>query len=243
MGRSKSHKKSKSHTERDRFVGSWHKGFGSSAKSKARGSKALGRRLVHGFVDRFVDRQSRRHDLGYGFVAWSGLWVRRCSQRHDLGSLFFLSLSLSLFARKSGNCLKWKFWLKPIFGSKPLKHTVNWKYFPENLFSMRNQTLAFTEKHFRKWFEAKTNTAYIYEREGKWMQWMKLLWNIRFILLFESFNRRNWNVIFMFECEEMKWIKENTHFSIFIFPSKFKILFPPKFWSNWNEWNDILVWW
>ena len=26
---------------------------------------------------------------------------------------------------------------------------------------MRNQTPAFTEKHFRKWFEAKTNTALV----------------------------------------------------------------------------------
>ena len=55
VGRSKSHKKSKSHRERDCFVGSWHEGFGSPAKLKARGSKALGRRLVHGFLDRWVE--------------------------------------------------------------------------------------------------------------------------------------------------------------------------------------------
>ena len=217
--------------------------FGEVEGSWVKGSRSK----IGSWVRRSVRRSTKSK-------AWSGLWVRgviwalgspvQSKAWSGLSLLpLSLSLSLSLFARKSGNCLKWKFWLKPISGSKPLKHTVNWKYFPENLFSMRNQTLAFTEKHFRKWFEAKTNTAYIYEREGKWMQWMKLLWNIRFILLFESFNRRNWNVIFMFECEEMKWIKENTHFSIFIFPSKFKILFPPKFWSNWNEWNDILVWW
>ena len=46
---------------------------------------------------------------------WSSVW--------GLGSLF----SLSLFARESGNGLKWKFWLKPISESKPLKHTVTWK--------------------------------------------------------------------------------------------------------------------
>ena len=80
VGQSKSHKKSKSHRERDRFVGSWRKGSGSSAKLKARGSKVLGRRSVRGFVDRW----SRRCDLGSGFVAWSGL------------SLLPLSLSLSL---------------------------------------------------------------------------------------------------------------------------------------------------
>ena len=38
VGRSKSHKKSKSHRER-LFVGSWREGFGSLAKSKAHGSK------------------------------------------------------------------------------------------------------------------------------------------------------------------------------------------------------------
>ena len=197
VGRSKSHKKSKSYTHRDRFVGSWRKGSGSSAKSKAYGSKALGRRSVRGFVDRFVVRRSQRHDLGYGVrgVIWTLGSPMKSKAWYGLS---LLSLSLSLFACESENDLKWKFWLKPISGSKPLKHTVNWKYFLENLFSMRNQTPAFTEKHFRKWFEAKTNTAYIYEREGKWMQWMKLLWNIRFILLFESFNKRNWNVIFMF---------------------------------------------
>ena len=78
VGRSKAHKKSKSQRERDQFVGSWREGSGSPAKSKAHGSKALGWRSVHGFVDR-----------------WSQ------SQRHDLGSLFFLSLSLSLSLRVS----------------------------------------------------------------------------------------------------------------------------------------------
>ena len=70
--RSKSHRKSKSHRERDRFVGSWREGSRSPAKSKARGSKALGRRSVRGFVDRFVDQQSRRRD-----------WRSRQSQRRD----------------------------------------------------------------------------------------------------------------------------------------------------------------
>ena len=130
-------------TQRDQFVGSWRKGSGLPAKSKACGLKALDRWSIRGFVDRFVDQRSQRHDLRW---------------RHDLGSL---SLSLSLFAHEFRNGLKWKFWLKPISGSKLLKHTVNWKYFPKNLFFMRNQTLAFTEKYFRKWFEAKTNTILV----------------------------------------------------------------------------------
>ena len=69
-----------------------------------------------------------------------------------------LSLSLSLFA-----CLrKWfegKILAENIFRVKGLNFTVNWNSFPENPFSMRNQTPAFTKKHFWKWFEAKTNTA------------------------------------------------------------------------------------
>ena len=36
-------------------MGSWCEGSGSSAKSKARGLKALGRRSVRGFVDRWVE--------------------------------------------------------------------------------------------------------------------------------------------------------------------------------------------
>ena len=50
-------------------MGLWREGFSSPAKSKARGLKALGRRSVRGFIDRFVDRRSRRRDLGSRFVA------------------------------------------------------------------------------------------------------------------------------------------------------------------------------
>ena len=142
VGRSKSHKKSKSHRERE--IGSWVHGW---VAGEVEGSWVEGSRSK---IDSWVRRSAKSK-------AWSGLWVRRWSRRHDLGSL---SLSLSLFACESRNGLKWKFWLKPIFGSKPLKHTVNWKYFPENLFSMRSQIPAFTEKHFRTWFEAKTNIAW-----------------------------------------------------------------------------------
>ena len=73
-----------------------------------------------------------------------------------------LSLSLSLFV-----CLrKWfegKILAENIFRVKGLNFTVNWNSFPENPFSMRNQTPAFTEKYFQKWFEAKTNTALYYK--------------------------------------------------------------------------------
>ena len=69
---------------------------------------------------------------GSGLLVRGVIWVR----------------SLSLFARESENGLKWKFSLQTISGSNQLKHTINWKAFPKNLFSMRNQTPAFTEKAF-----------------------------------------------------------------------------------------------
>ena len=69
-----------------------------------------------------------------------------------------LSLSLSLFARLR----KWfegKILAENIFRVKGLNFTVNWNSFLENPFSIHNQTPAFMKKLFRKWFEAKTNTA------------------------------------------------------------------------------------
>ena len=113
------------------------------------------------------------------------LWLSDWSSVWGLGSLFFLSLSLSVFARESGNGLNWKFSLQTISGSKPLKYMVNWKYFLENLFSMCNQTPAFMEKYFRKWFEAKTNTALAFMKlhflvicfvKGKefWFSWIHI---------------------------------------------------------------------
>ena len=48
-------------------MGSWREGSGSPVKSKARGSKALGQRSVHGFVDRWVE----------GSRSKIGSWVRR----------------------------------------------------------------------------------------------------------------------------------------------------------------------
>ena len=72
--------------------------------------------------------------------------------------MWVLSLSLSLFARLR----KWfegKILAENIFRVKGLNFTVNWNSFPENPFSICNQIPAFTEKLFRKWFEAKTNIA------------------------------------------------------------------------------------
>ena len=101
------------------------------------------------------------------------LWVRRsrqwCDDLHFSGfaislslslclRMWVLSLSLSLFARLR----KWfegKILAENIFRVKGLNFTVNWNSFPENPFFIRNQTPTFTEKLFRKWFEAKTNTA------------------------------------------------------------------------------------
>ena len=116
-----------------------------SRMAKLKGAKSKGSKL-------WVRWRSRRVRSGCNSKSkskGSGLWVR--------GVIWVRSLSL--FARESGNGLKWKFLLQTISGSNQLKHTVNWKVFPENLFFMRNQTPTFTEKHFQKWFEVKTNTT------------------------------------------------------------------------------------
>ena len=147
VGRSKSHRKSKSQRERDRFV-------------------ALGRRLW--FEDRFVARRLWvAGEVEGSWVEGSGLkigsWLRRSvcrsakskawsakskskavigevevegcdrrsrrsqSQRISLSLSLSISISVSIFARESGNDLKWKFSLQTISGSKPSKHPVNWK--------------------------------------------------------------------------------------------------------------------
>ena len=64
------------------------------------------------------------------------------------------SLSLSL----SGNTLKWKWKCKMISVVKAFFFSVNGNQFPENRIIRTNQTPAFPEKHFRKWFSPKTNT-------------------------------------------------------------------------------------
>ena len=73
------HTENQNHTERE--IGSWVRGSR---------SKALGRRSVHGFIDQFVDRRSRRRDR------WS--WrSRRCDRFVDRRSRSRrLSLSLSV---------------------------------------------------------------------------------------------------------------------------------------------------
>ena len=120
VGQSKSYRKSK--WEREREIGSW-----------VRGAKALGcrwsRRLVSRRLwveDRFVAR--RLWVAGEVEGSWVkgsrskiGSWVRRSTKSKAL------SLSLFVFARESRNGFKWKFSLQTISGSKPSKHTVNWK--------------------------------------------------------------------------------------------------------------------
>ena len=71
----------------------------------------------------------------------------------DLGSRFVGEVegsSLSLFARLTPKWFEVKFSLQTISGSKPHFTRSTENIFPENLFSMCNQTPVFTEKHFRK---------------------------------------------------------------------------------------------
>ena len=122
VGRSKSHRKSKSQRERERSV----RGSGSKAlgRRSVRGTKALGcrrsrwfvgRRSVHGFVDRFVDQRSRRRDR---FVdRWVCRSVKSKAVIGEVGEVkvegsLSLSLSICVFARESINGLKWKFSLQ-----------------------------------------------------------------------------------------------------------------------------------
>ena len=114
-------------------IGSWREGSRSLAKSKACGLKALGRRSVRGFVDRWSQRcdwrsrQSYRRDR---FVDW---WVRRSAKSKskavisEVGKVEVEGSLSFVFACEFGNGLKWKFSLQTISGSKPSKHPVNWK--------------------------------------------------------------------------------------------------------------------
>ena len=104
-------------------------------------------------------RQSQVDDLASGATISTFLGSRSLSLSLCL-RVWVLSLSLSLFA----SLRKWfegKILAENIFQVKGLNFTVNWNSFPKNPFSIRNKTPAFMEKLFRKWFEAKTNTALI----------------------------------------------------------------------------------
>ena len=67
-----------------------------------------------------------------------------------------LALSLSLSLR---NSFEVKIGMEIHFRSQSLFFWVNGNQFPENSIFRTNQTPAFPEKHFRKWFSPKTNTA------------------------------------------------------------------------------------
>ena len=85
-----------------------------------------------------------------------------------------LSLSLSLSLR---NSFEVKIGTEIHFRGQSLFFSVNWNWFPENSIFQTNQTFAFTEKHFRKWFSLKTNTgiAYIKLNFGKVRVWKKAI--------------------------------------------------------------------
>ena len=67
-----------------------------------------------------------------------------------------LSLSLSLSLR---NSFEVKIGTEIHFRSQSLFFSVNGNQFPKNSIFRTNQIPAFPEKHFRKWFSPKTNTA------------------------------------------------------------------------------------
>ena len=72
----------------------------------------------------------------------------------ELGECVLLSLSLSL-----RNSFEVKIGTKIHFRSQSLFFWVNGNQFSENSIFWTNQIPAFLEKHFKKWFSPKTNTA------------------------------------------------------------------------------------
>ena len=97
----------------------------------------------------------RLADWSSGFASdrWTGLEL----EVHPL-LLLALSLSLSLSLWKP---FEVKIGTEMNFRGQSVFFTVEWNWFPENSIFWTNQTLAFTEKHFRKWFSPKTNTALV----------------------------------------------------------------------------------
>ena len=99
-------------------------------------------------------------------VAWRGRGRR--SDRHDRGFDGAISLSVCVFVSPS---LSTSFSLcaspEMVWSENnnvtllPLFYSQHWKYFQFDPIFSNNQTPTFTEKHFRKWFEAKTNAALI----------------------------------------------------------------------------------
>ena len=106
-----------------------------------------------------LDEQStHRHMEGMRTAIWPAWsWVRRRSLSLSVfAHLWVLSLPLSLFARLR----KWfevKITTKNILRPVALFYSQHWKHFLFDLIFNNNQTSTFTEKHFRKWFETKTN--------------------------------------------------------------------------------------
>ena len=91
-------------------------------------------------------------DRGFDGAISLSLCLRVCES-------FFLSLFLSL--RVSENGLKWKKQRKIFYSPLPLFYGQHWKHFQFDPIFSNNQTPTFTEKHFRKLFEAKTNAPLV----------------------------------------------------------------------------------
>ena len=96
------------------------------------------------------DRDRRRWCLR---TTPTGAWT---CERRWLGLCLPLALSLSLPLR---NSFEVKIGTEIHFRSQSLFFWVNRNQFSENRIFRTNQTSAFPEKHFRKWFSPKTNAA------------------------------------------------------------------------------------
>ena len=127
--------------------------------------------VIDGAISRSVDRDLVKHradcDRREGKFAISDRdrrrWCLRTTptgawtcERRRLGLCLPLALSLSLSLQ---NSFEVKIGTKIHFRSQSLFFWVNGNQFLENRIFRTNQTPAFPEKHFRKWFSPKTNTA------------------------------------------------------------------------------------
>ena len=140
------------------------------AISKHRIWITISRSVNHDLAKHRADRDrrsvSRDRDLGSRSSDWSSrdrrgleLGVRRRSSDWTGARSSTIARSLSLSLSLSGNTLKGKWKCKMISVVKANFFSVNGNQFLENSIFRTNQTSPFPEKHFRKWFSPKTNTA------------------------------------------------------------------------------------
>ena len=148
------HNNNKNQNHREREIGGSKIG---RSKARSRGGEIEGAIGVVWSSDWSSWDRAARCDRCGAAIGKTGM-TSACDRRTglELGvRLFFLSLSLSLSVR---NSFEVKIGTKTHFRGQSVFFSVNWNWFLENSIFRTNQTPAFSEKHFQKWFSPKTNT-------------------------------------------------------------------------------------